>query len=369
MRLAMPSKPGQYRDYLAAIVDGALDGIVAIDETGSILSFNRAATALFGYGQDEVIGRNVRMLMPEPYRREHDTYLRNYRETGQAKIIGIGRQVEGQRRDGSIFPMELGVTEVEQDGRHIFVGIIHDLSERRKFEARMQELHAGRLELIEHMAVGLAHELKQPLTAINAYLNIVRRLLKDQHFSAEKAEDALDKTTKEVFRVSEIMDNLRQFMARGTTDRTAHHLNEVVRTACEFTDAMSKEAGVTTAVHLDANEDQVTINKVQIQQVVVNLKRNAIEAMQGCENRQLTVSTRLAEGDMIRVDVTDTGPGLPDIVKQRLFEPFTTTKPHGLGVGLSVSRSIIEEHHGKLWAEENPGGGTVFSFALPVTRA
>jgi two-component system sensor kinase FixL len=365
----MPLRTGHYRDFLAAIIDEALDGIIVIDETGAILSFNRAATGLFGYREDEVVGQNVRMLMPEPYHSEHDSCLRNYLETGEAKIIGIGRQVNGQRKDGSIFPMELGVAAVQQDGKRLFVGFTHDLSERRKFEARMQELHADRLDLVEHMAAGLAHELKQPLTAINTYVNVVRRLLKASQFSAENAEEILDKVADQVFRMSEIMDNVRQFMARGATDKTPQHLNEVVRTACEFTEALAKEAGIVTAAHLDAEDDRVVINKVQIQQVVVNLKRNAIEAMQGRKRRELTVSTRLVERDMIRADVIDTGPGLPATVKSRLFEPFTTSKAHGLGVGLFISRSIIEAHHGKLWAEENPGGGTIFSFVLPVTRA
>lgn len=365
----MPSRTGQHRDLLAAIVDEALDGIVAIDATGTIHSFNRAASELFGYSADEVIGRNINMLMPEPYRSEHDGYLRSYLQTGEAKIIGVDRQVEGQRKDGSIFPMELGVAEVKQNGSRLFVGFTHDLSERRKFEARMQELHADRLNIIEHMAVGLAHELKQPLAAISAYHNVIRRALRDQDFSKEQIEQALDKAGDQVFHVSEIMDNLRQFMARGVTDRTPQHLNEVVRTACEFTDSLAKEAGVTTAVHLDAESDQVVINRVQVQQVVVNLKRNAIEAMEGCGRRELTVSTRFVDGEMIRVDVTDTGPGLPEAIKSKLFEPFTTNKPHGLGVGLSISRSIIEGHHGKLWAEENPGGGALFSFMLPLARS
>ncbi|MGZ9409106.1 MAG: sensor histidine kinase, partial [Methylocystis sp.] len=144
------------------------------------------------------------------------------------------------------------------------------------------------------------------------------------------------------------------------------NLNAVIRTACEFTDALAKEHHVQTAIDLEASPDTVVINKVQIQQDVVNLKRNAVEAMQNCERREMRVSTRLIEGNLIRADVTDTGPGLPEEIKDRLFEQFTTTKPHGLGVGLSISRSIIEAHNGKIWAEPNPGGGTIFSFVLPL---
>lgn len=362
----MAMTTARYIDFLASLVEEALDGIIVIDEAGVIRSFNRAAAALFGYGADEVIGENVRMLMPAPYQSEHDAYIGNYLATGEAKIIGIGRQVEGQRKDGSIFPMELGVASIEQGGTRLFVGFAHDLSERRKFEARMQDLHTHRLYLIEQMAVGLAHEIKQPLSAINGYLSSIRRVLNEHDLPKAKIEEALDKAIDQAFRLSEIMDNLRQFMARGGTDKTLRNLNEVVRKACEFTDALAREAGVTTAVHLEAAKDQVVINQVQIQQVVVNLKRNAIEAMGGCERRELTISTRLVDGGMICVDVADTGPGLPAAVKSRLFEPFITTKSHGLGVGLSISRSIIEAHNGRLWAEASPAGGTTFRFTLPL---
>jgi two-component system sensor kinase FixL len=291
--------------YLAAVMNGALDGIISIDETGTILSFNPAAARLFGYAPEEVIGQNVNILMPEPYHSEHDSYIGNYLHTRNAKIIGIGRTVEGRRKDGSVFPMDLGVTEVATDEGRVFVGVIHDLSERRRFETRMRELHADRLGLIENMAVGLAHELKQPLAAINAYLSMARRALKEQGFVSEKADQALDSAEGQVFRVSDIVDSLRQFISRGETVKTPQSLNEVVRSACEFTDAMAKEQGIKTSVHLDATPDRVIINKVQIQQVVVNLKRNAIEAMQACERRELTVSTRLVDGGMIRTDVVE----------------------------------------------------------------
>jgi two-component system, LuxR family, sensor kinase FixL len=233
------------------VINGALDGIVCTDESGRILSFNPAAARPFGYSPEEVIGQSIGVLMPEPYRREHEQYLWNYLKTGRAKIIGIRRQVEGRRKDGSIFPLELGVTEIESSGRRIFIGVSHDLSEQRRFEARLQELHADRLDLVEHMTVGLAHEIKQPLTAINANLNLLRRRLKETKFSADAVEDVLDKVTQQVFHVSEIVDTTRQFSARGAIEKKPLHLNDVVRTACEFTDAIAKEAGVATTVHLD----------------------------------------------------------------------------------------------------------------------
>lgn len=356
----------EHDSYLTAVMNAALDGVITIDERGTVLSMNSAAAKLFGFAPSEVIGQNVRMLMPEPDRGKHDSYISEYLRTGTPKIIGIGRQVEGMRKDGSIFPMELGVSVAEIDGKRVFVGLIHDLSQRRQFERRLQELQSNRLDLMENMAAGLAHELKQPLTAIGAYLNFARRHLNEKVLSIEKVEEMLDGANAQVFRASEIIDNLRQFIARGETVRTLQNLNAVVRTACEFTDALAKEHHVKTSIDLEASPDTVVINKVQIQQVVVNLKRNAVEAMQNCERREMRVSTRPFGRDLIRVDVTDTGPGLPKEIKDRLFQQFTTTKPHGLGVGLSISRSIVEAHNGKIWAEPSPGGGTIFSFVLPL---
>ena len=235
-------------------------------------------------------------------------------------------------------------------------------------ETRMRELHGDRLKLIENMAAGLAHELNQPLSAINAYLNIARRLLKSEQELA-KVDEVLDLASRQVTRAAEIISNLRDFIAHGETDKTLQNLNDVVRTACEFTDAMAKEHQIKTTLRLNAESDRVIANRVQIQQVVVNLKRNAIEAMQECERREMLVQTSLVDGNMIRTDVVDTGPGLAEPIKKNLFEPFMSTKTHGLGVGLSISRSIIEAHHGKLWAEPNPGGGTIFSFVLPLADA
>ena len=355
--------------FLAAVVNGALDGIISIDESGCVLSINPAATRLFGYAPGEVIGKNVKMLMPEPYRSEHDKFVRDYLESGIEKIIGSGRQVEGQRKDGTVFPMELGIAAVQSNGDRIYVGFIHDLSERRLFEARMQELQKNRLNLIENMTVGLAHELKQPLAAATAYQNAVRRILdKQDFFNKKEVGQALDNATEQVFRASQIMDNLRQFISRGETAKSLQHLNEVVKTACDFTDSAAKECGVNTIVRLDAESDLVQINAIQIQQVVVNLTRNAIEAMQGSETRELTVSTQVVDGDKIRTDVVDTGPGLPEFLREKPFEPFASTKPHGLGVGLSISRSIIEEHRGHLTAVSNPDGGATFSFVLPLAE-
>ncbi|MGD9659550.1 MAG: sensor histidine kinase, partial [Methylocystis sp.] len=292
-----------------------------------------------------------------------------YRDDLRPGAPRVCQRIDGLRKDGSAFPMNLGVCEIACDRKRLIIGVIRDLSQRRRFEQGLHQLQANRIDLIENMAAGLAHELKQPLTAISAYLNFARRHLKEKNLSVEKVVELLDSADAQVFRISEIMDNLRQFIARGETAKSPQHLNAVIRTACEFTDALAREHDVKTTLDLAAAPDMVVINKVQIQQVVVNLKRNAVEAMQNCERREMRVSTRLIDGRFIRADVADTGPGLSEDVTARLFEQFTTTKPHGLGVGLSISRSIIEAHNGKIWAEPNPGSGVVFSFVLPLADA
>lgn len=346
------------RADLAAMMAAAFDGIIALDARGTVRSLNAEAAALFGYAPDEVIGRDFGMLTPETER--------SYRDCLRPGTPSVRRRVDGLRKDGSVFPMELGVSEIACDGERLFIGLIRDLSQRRRFEQGVQALQANRLDLIENMAAALAHELKQPLAAIGAYLNFARRYLNEKSPSVAKVVEMLDNADAQVFRVSEIMDNLRQFIARGETAKTPQHLNAVVQTACEFTDALARQHQVKTTVDLAAAPDRVVINKVQIQQVVVNLKRNAVEAMQSCERREMRVSTCLVDGNLIRVDVADTGPGLSEEVKARLFEQFATTKRHGLGVGLSISRSIIDAHNGKIWAEPNPGGGAIFSFVLPL---
>jgi two-component system sensor kinase FixL len=349
------------RPDLTTMMAAAFDGIVVLDERGMVRSLNAEAAALFGYAPDEVIGRDFGMLTPESER--------SYRDCLRPGAPGVCRRIDGLRKDGSVFPMELGVSEIACEQGSLFIGLIRDLSQRRRFEQGVQELQANRLDLIENMAAGLAHELKQPLAAIGAYLNFARRYLNEENPSVEKVAEILDSADAQIFRASEIMDNLRQFIARGETAKTPQNLNDVIRTACEFTDALARQHNVITTVDLAASPDLVVINKVQIQQVVVNLKRNAVEAMQNWNQREMRVSTCVAEGNLIRVDVADTGPGLPEEVQSRLFAQFTTTKPHGLGVGLSISRSIIEAHNGKIWAEPNPGGGAVFSFVLPLADA
>ena len=360
----------QHAAELEAAVNGAVDGIVMIDENGIIQWLNPAAGCLFGYDAAELVGQNVTVLMPDPYRGEHDGYLRNYLRTGKAKIIGIGRAVEGRRKDGSMFPLDLAVNIVPVAGKRLFAGFVHDLSERRKLEARLEELHADRLKAMGEMASALAHEINQPLAATATYLRTVRRLLK---LSPDKRpatiEDIIDYAVGQVIRAGRIVSNLREFAAGGEPNKTQQNLHELIRDVCELMSGAMNQGHVGILCELNAEKDRIIADKKsEIKQVFVNLFLNAIESMSGCPKRELTITTRSTEEGTIQIDVGDTGCGFPDELKARLFEPFTGTKIKGMGVGLSISRSIIEAHYGNIWASSKRGEGAKFSFTLPLAE-
>ena len=353
---------------MRAVIDGVADSIVTINEGGIIQSVNAATTKMFGYAPEELVGRNVNILSPEPHHSQHQGYIKRYLDTGEARIIGKGREVEGRRKDGSVFPAELTVTEIHHDGERLFIGFARDLSERRQFEARLSRLHSNRLDSMANMATALAHEINQPLAAAANYLFTARHLLGTKPGLADaQIDEALDKASSQMHRAGQIIAHLREFMARGEPDKTEQSLHDLIRRACELLAPSAKDAGTEIVLHLDASEDEVLADRVQIEQAIFNLVRNAIEAMTDATERKVVISTSLEDG-MIRADVSDTGGGLPDSANADLFTPFSSTKSNGLGVGLSISRSIIEAHYGTIWAEANPAGGAKFCFTLPLAR-
>ncbi|MDR3510353.1 MAG: PAS domain S-box protein [Caulobacteraceae bacterium] len=353
---------------LLSILTTIPDAMVMIDDAGVMLSFSTTAERLFGYTAQEVIGRNVSMLMPEPYRSEHDNYLTRYMRTNERRIIGIGRVVLGQRRDGGTFPMELAVGEVIIEGRHQFTGFVRDLTERQESERRLHEaqaelLHISRLSEMGQMASALAHELNQPLAAINNYLSGAERLMKRGEL--ERATDAFGKVIEQVDRAAQIIRRLREFVSKGDADRRVESLPKIIDEASALALVGARSQGVKAEFALDPAAETAFVDKIQVQQVLVNLVRNAVEAMNAAPVRKLLVGTTRI-GEMIEVRVADTGPGIAPHIKARLFEPFVTSKATGMGVGLSICRSIIESHGGRLWAEDNAGGGTVFRFTVPA---
>jgi two-component system sensor kinase FixL len=356
--------------HLESILATVPDAMIVIDERGAMQSFSSAAERLFGYRASEVLGKNIKIMMPSPYREDHDAYIARYLQTGEKRIIGIGRVVVGERKDGSTFPMELAVGEMRSNDRRFFTGFIRDLSERQKTEARLQELqselvHISRLTAMGEMASALAHELNQPLSAIANYMKGSRRLLEGKtDEQSGMVRDAMEKAAEQSLRAGQIIRRLRDFVARGETERRVESIKKLVEEASALALVGAKDQGVRVLFRLDPDVDLVLADKVQIQQVTLNLIRNAIDAMEQSARRELVLSIVPTGSGMVDISVADTGSGIAEDIAPHLFQPFITSKRHGMGVGLSISRTIIEGHGGRIWADPNPGGGTVFHFTL-----
>ena len=356
--------------HLSSILNTVPDAMIVIDERGIMQSFSAAAERLFGYTAAEVIGKNVKLLMPSPYREDHDSYLQRYLRTGERRIIGIGRVVVGERKDGSTFPMELAVGEMSSSSDRFFTGFVRDLTERQRTEARLHELqselvHVSRLTAMGEMASTLAHELNQPLSAIANYMKGSRRLLeKSSDSTAALLREAMDKASEQALRAGQIIRRLRDFVARGESEPRVENVRKLVEEASALALVGARNQGVRVRFEFDPAADLVLADRVQIQQVLLNLMRNAVEAMETSDRRELTLSTLKSGDDMLAISVTDTGCGIAPEASTQLFQPFFTTKRQGMGVGLSISRTIVEAHGGKLEAQPNPAGGTIFRLTL-----
>lgn len=362
--------------YLRSILETIPDGMIVIDQTGVIHSFSRAAENLFGYVADEVLGLNVDVLMTSEDRDRHDNYIQRFLDTNAPRIIGIGRVVFGRRKDGSTFSLRLWVGEIGTERtRRMFVGFIRDLTERQQAEARLHELqselvHVSRFTALGEMASALAHELNQPLTAATNYLKGARRIL-DQGVDDRLPllTHAVEEAAMQTLRAGQIIRRLRDFVARGESERSVEDVRKLIKDASALALIGAAERGVRVTFEFEPKVSTVYADPVQIQQVLVNLIRNAIEAMQDSERRELILATGVRPDGMVEISVRDTGLGLAPEVAAHLFQPFITTKPTGMGVGLSICRTIVEAHEGEIAAAANPDGGTTFRFTLRAVAA
>ena len=482
--------------HLRAVINTAIEGIITIDKKGIIQTINPAAEKIFSYDEEEVKGKNISMLMPKPYEEEHDTYIKNYLSTGKAKIIGIGREVKGKRKNGIVFPMWLQVAQYFENGQRFFVGFIKDLSternyldrvigyeriledsinevylfdaetllfthanqgalknlqysdeeikkltpldlkpeytlesfqklikplksgneekiqfttvHRRKdgslypvevhlelidFESRKvfvaiildisekisaetnikaqqeQLMHMDRVSIMGEMAAGIAHEINQPLTAINSYANAAARRIKSGNIDIDSIGKLLEKISNASIRASDVISHLRIMLKPNTKQHRHLNINSLIEDAVELANSDSRAREFELILGLAKDLPKVTADGVQIQQVIINLIRNAMDESidKSDESKEIEITTRLLPNEnRIEVSIKDQGKGIDPKKAEKLFDPFFTTKGMGMGMGLTICQTIIHNHHGKLWFTQNPDKGATFHFTIPT---
>jgi two-component system sensor kinase FixL len=364
---------------LNAILNATVDAMIIINHLGTVELFNAAAERMFGYDSDSVVGKNVKMLMPEPYQSEHDGYLHHYMQTKQKRIIGIGREVKAQKSNGDIFPIELSVGEVKDASHKQFVGIIRDISEQ--VQARSEAIinrerlaHVTRLTTMGEMAAGIAHEINQPLSAITSYAHASQNMLEacskldsKNQVRQGKIFDALQKISEQAIRAAEVVSRLRDFVKKRKVQREQVDLHWLIYETVKLAEVDTRLLDHGIALKLtDTSDVQVNVDSVQVQQVLFNLIRNAIDAMEDKLNEPVVIRTRWLDNDNIEVSVSDTGHGVSEANRSKLFNPFFSTKEAGMGIGLSISQSIIVAHGGELRHCHGVTEGSVFAFTLPA---
>jgi len=341
-----------------AVVDAAVDGIIVIDARGRIEAFNHAAENMFGYAEADVLGRNISMLMPEPDRSKHDGYIRHHLDTGERKIIGIGRAVTGLRRDGQRFPLHLSVGEMEIDGERHFTGILHDLSRRTELEDQLREATA--LARLGEMAAVIAHEVKNPLAAVRGAVQVIgSRLPKDTSDAA---------IVKEIIaRIDALNDMIQDLLVfarppapkAGKVDLRAvcESVVELLKRDPTFSNLDVTVAGIIAPVLGDPMMLTIAIQ---------NLLINSAQAMQGRGTIRIGLS---AAPDWHSIEIADSGPGIPAEIRATLFRPFKTTKARGTGLGMATAKRLIELQGGRIEVACPPAGGTIVTLRLPSLAA
>ena len=356
-----------------ALMDAAVDAIIIIDEEGRVLRFNNAAVRLFGYSEDEVSGRNISQLMPEPHRSLHDGYLSRYRKTGKAAIIGQGREETGLKKSGETFPMLLSVGEIRRTGERRFVGIIRDLSAFRAAQEQVRQLeeqllHADRLVILGELTAGIAHEINQPLTAIAAYADAGKSMLeRDEVSSTEGMQGICERIAQQSRRAAEVVQRLRKLVRSGSVAKSSVDINQIIRNTLLLFEYETKKYSINLDFTPLEPLDSLFVDEVQIQQILVNLVKNSLDALieAGAQDGRIDIAVS-RQGSDVLISVSDNGPGVPLDVRPQLFDSFFTTKPKGVGLGLSICKSIAAAHGGRLGYAESSGGGSVFTLSLPL---
>jgi two-component system sensor kinase FixL len=350
-----PGRPSDSEVMLRSIVDSAVDGIIVIDARGRIERFNRAAERLFGHSSADVIGKNVSLLMPEPYASEHDGYLARYLKTGEQRIIGLGREVIGRRKDGTVFPVHLSVGEMTIGGERKFTGIVHDLSARVRMEAQLREQAA--LVRLGEMAAVIAHEVKNPLAAVRGAIQVIGKRLPPEGRDAAVVGEIIQR----IDGLNQLVKDLLLF-ARPPQPRPL---------AVGVKEMLDATAGLLAqdAAHKDVKIDvtgapaQVMADPELLKIIFINLFVNSAQAMRGAGAIKVSIAQVDSECQIV---VADAGPGIPVEIRDKLFSPFVTTKARGTGLGLSTVKRLVEAHHGRISVDSPEKGGTVVTLWLPL---
>ena len=362
------------------IVEAANDAVVSMDEKGAILLANPATRRIFGYDPVEIVGKPMTMLMPEMMRKLHENGFRRYLATGKRHLNWQGVEVTAQRKDGQEFPVEVSFGELTSDGHKVFTGFIRDISERKQAEDRLRasernlqmtqaELaRVSRLTTMGELAASIAHEVNQPLTAVINNGSACLRLLANNNLEPEVLRRALEGIIADGTRASTVLARIRAFIKKEPAEKSELDINEVIQEVLVLAGRELYENQVLPDHQLKTDLPSVLADRVQLQQVLLNLIMNGIEAMAAVTDRPrlLGVQSRIDESGDVLVAVSDSGTGF-GLELDRVFNPFFTTKANGMGMGLSISRSLVESHGGRLWAAPNSPHGAVFSFTLPAT--
>ncbi|MGB3626528.1 MAG: PAS domain S-box protein [Henriciella sp.] len=356
--------------HFRSILGSVPDAMVVINDVGLITAFSKASEKLFGYAAEEVLGENVSLLMGPADRADHDKYMERYLQTGRAKIIGIGRTVTARHKDGTLFPIDLKIGEAKIGDHYLFTAFMRDLTEQRRNETRMKALqaelvHFSRLSSVGTMASALAHELNQPLTVVTNYLEAARDLLdRPDEDAMAMVQEALGEAAKQSVRAGQIVRKLRDYVSRGEVEKRPVSLVPLLGDAVAL--VQTEMSLTTTDIRVSVAEDTpaVMADPIQIQQVVINIVRNAFEAMAGQEDPRVLIKASSASGGLVMITIEDNGPGIGRDVSDQLFRPLASSKTTGMGLGLSICKTIIEAHGGTIEAMPADNSGTRFVFTL-----
>jgi two-component system, LuxR family, sensor kinase FixL len=359
---------------LNSILNASIEGIVVIDLAGTIVSVNSAVENIFGFTAEELIGNSVNLLLPINLRKKQDYYLEKYLRIFIPKAIGHIREVEGLRKDGTLVPLDMTIAEFPLDGVQYFSGIVRDVSARKLQEQQEREhleklAHVTRLGLMGEMASGIAHEVNQPLSAVVNYTQTCLRFLQNENPNLEKISETMLKANQQALKAGQIIHNMREFVKTRKIRRSTVDINELIYDAISLFESDFKQHLIEMRFELTKSLPYIFIDRVQIEQVILNLIRNSIDALKEMPQftqRQLSIESSLNPVKYIEIRVKDNGPGLTAIQREKILTPFFTTKASGMGMGLSISRSLVEAHHGTLHFNSKEDKGTTFYFTLPT---